>query len=202
MAATAVYSIWLEPPTGSSTAVKSAAFIRSRVSPAVAGTGPALPVFAPHVTLAGGFEGTEEDVRAKTLQLAADLGAEAGPLFWGAECAVDDVAVGEAYFQCVYLRMQPSPQLAKAHEMAAAAFGVPVGNGPGVPYMPHLSLMYGDQHSAEDKAAAAVAARETFALDRPEASGGFTAHRLSLWCTDTADRSCSSWARVDYYPLQ
>jgi len=26
--------------------------------------------------------------------------------------------------------------------------------------MPHLSLMYGDQHSAEDKAAAAVAARQ------------------------------------------
>lgn len=27
--------------------------------------------------------------------------------------------------------------------MAAAAFGVPAGNGPGKPYMPHLSLVYG-----------------------------------------------------------
>lgn len=57
--------------------------------------------------------------------------------------------MGEMYYQCVYIRMTPSPQLAKAHEMAAAAFGVPSGNGPGKPYMPHLSLVYGDSFSAE-----------------------------------------------------
>lgn len=34
-------------------------------------------------------------------------------LLRGAECVVEDVDVGEAYFQCVYLRMNPSPQLAK-----------------------------------------------------------------------------------------
>lgn len=74
----ALYSIWLEPPTGSPTAVKSAAFIKSQ---AASMPGPP-PVFEPHVTLVGGFEGTEEEVRNKTLGLAADLGAESGPLFW------------------------------------------------------------------------------------------------------------------------
>ena len=87
--------------------------------------------------------GTEEEVRNKTLKLAADLGSEGGPLFWGAECVTEDADVGEMFFQCVYLRMHPSPQLAKAHEMAAAVFGIPSGNGPGKPYMPHLSLVYG-----------------------------------------------------------
>ena len=40
------------------------------------------------------FEGTEEEVRNTSAQLAADLGAESGPLFWGAECEVDEVGIG------------------------------------------------------------------------------------------------------------
>ena len=87
------------------------------------------------------------------------LGGESGPLFWGAECAVDKVEVGAAFFQCVYLKVVPSAPLMKAHEVAAAAFGVTPGRGPGQPYMPHLSLVYGDSTTltAEAKAAAAAA---------------------------------------------
>ena len=92
MTTRALYSIWLEPPAGSPTSVKSAAFIKSQ---AARMPGPP-PVFDPHVTLVGGFEGTEEEVRNKSTQLAADLGAESGPLFWGAECEVDEVGIGGA----------------------------------------------------------------------------------------------------------
>ena len=196
----AMYSIWLEPPSGSPAAVKSAAFIK-RQAARMPGSPPA---FAPHVTLVGGFEGTEDEIRNKTLQLATDLGSETGPLFWGAECAVDDVGVGDIFFQCVYLLMRPTPQLMKAHELAAAAFGVTPGNGPGKPYMPHLSLVYGESFSPEEKEGAAAAARTELLVSGGGGSGGFgfTVDRLSLWRTDVSDRSCQSWELVDHFPLQ
>lgn len=50
---TAMYSIWLEPPAGSPMATKSAAFIKSQAA-RMSGS---VPVFSPHVTLAGGFQG-------------------------------------------------------------------------------------------------------------------------------------------------
>ena len=46
------------------------------------------------LTDASDLKGTEEEVRNTSTQLAADLGAESGPLFWGAECEVDEVGIG------------------------------------------------------------------------------------------------------------
>lgn len=193
--ATHMYSIWLEPPAGTAIAAKSADFIKAQAA-RIAGA----PLFVPHVTLAGGFVGAEDEIRVKTRQLASELGSEAGPLFWGAECEVQDVAIGQAYFQCVYMRMVPSSQLAKAHEMAAAAFGIPAGNGLGKPYMPHLSLVYGDL-TAEEREGVAAAAKDVLGSDSA-VNAGFTADRIALWRTDISDRSCRSWERVDFFPLQ
>jgi hypothetical protein len=64
------------------------------------------------------------------------------------------------------------------------------------------TLVHGDHFSAEEKEAAAAAARKELLASDPEVAGGFTVERLSLWRTDIHDRSCQSWERVDYFPLQ
>lgn len=62
-------------------------------------------------------------------------------------------------------------------------------------------LANGDHFSAEEKEAAAAAARKELTSD-PRVSGGFTVDALSLWRTDIRDKSCQSWERVDNFPLQ
>ena len=119
--ATSIYSVWLEPPAGTPAASRSEAFIRSQAAKHAG----RAPTFVPHVTLAGGFVGTEAEARDRTSRIAADLAATASPL----ECRVLDATAGEVYFQCVYLRMVPTDQLNRAHELAATAFGVVPGNG-------------------------------------------------------------------------
>ena len=80
--ATSIYSVWLEPPAGTPAASRSEAFIRSQAAKHAG----RAPTFDPHVTLAGGFVGTEAEARDRTSRIAADLAATAGPL----ECRVLD----------------------------------------------------------------------------------------------------------------
>ena len=168
------------------------AFIRSQAAKHAG----RAPTFVPHVTLAGGFVGTEAEARDRTSRIAADLAATASPL----ECRVLDATAGEVYFQCVYLRMVPTDQLNRAHELAATAFGVVPGNGGGRPYMPHLSLVYGDLDASERRAAAEEATRELLGDRAPEA--GFLAEDISLWRTDIQDMTCRTWSRVERFPLR
>ena len=190
--ATSMYSVWLEPPAGTPAASRSEAFIRSQAAKHAG----RAPTFDPHVTLAGGFVGTEAEARDRTARIAADLASTAGPL----ECRALDATAGEVYFQCVYLRMVPTDQLNRAHELAATAFGVVPGNGGGRPYMPHLSLVYGDLDASERRTAAEEATRELLGDRAPEA--GFLAEDISLWRTDVQDRTCRTWSRVERFPLR
>lgn len=88
------------------------------------------PAFEPHVTLLGSLQGTEEDISVRSLQLGASL-----PPF---DIQLTEPAYGDQYFQCVFLKAQKNPALMNAHELASKLFA----KDP-VPYMPHLSLLYG-----------------------------------------------------------
>ena len=192
--ATSVYSLWLEPPPA--LASTSAGFI-GRYAGASGGR---CPTFDPHVTLAGGFVGTEAQAREKSGAIVASLAAAFGPL----RCDAMEVSAGTRFHQCVYLRVVPTEQLANAHALAARAFGLEPGNGGGAPYMPHLSLVYGDlteterEHARKDAAAALLGDGDTNASH----AASFAAAEVSLWRTDVQDLSCESWSRVDRYPLQ
>lgn len=192
--ATSVYSLWLEPPPA--LASTSAGFI-GRYAGASGGR---CPTFDPHVTLAGGFVGTEAQAREKSAAIVASLAAAFGPL----RCDAMEVSAGTRFHQCVYLRVVPTEQLANAHALAARAFGLEPGNGGGAPYMPHLSLVYGDlteterEHARKDAAAALLGDGDTNASH----AASFAAAEVSLWRTDVQDLSCESWSRVDRYPLQ
>ena len=192
--ATSVYSLWLEPPPA--LASTSAGFI-ARYAGASGGR---CPTFEPHVTLAGGFVGTEARAREKSAAIVASLAAEFGPL----RCDAMEVSAGMRFHQCVYLRFVPTEQLANAHALAARAFGLEPGNGGGAPFMPHLSLVYGrltetEREDARRDAATAVLGN---AETRASISASFAATEVSLWRTDVEDLSCESWIRVERYPLR
>ena len=190
-AMTSIWSIWLEPPPGGALAQRSGEFIKvqsARLKPHGA-SGP----FAPHVTLVGGFECSLEEARKRTVQLAADLARIPVAPFM-------DVTKGERFHQCVYMRVEPNDQLATAHAIAAEAFEVKAGNGGGSPYMPHLSLVYGDLPESDKDACVAEAAAQLYG--DVEVMGGWEATNISLWRTDVSDATCESWERVELVPLR
>ena len=191
--ATSVYSLWLEPPPA--LASTSAGFI-ARYAGASGGR---CPTFDPHVTLAGGFVGTEAQAREKSAAIVASLAAAFGPL----RCDAMEVSAGTRFHQCVYLRMVPTEQLANAHALAARAFGLEPGNGGGAPYMPHLSLVYGQLTDAQREDARRDAETALLGNDAANvADASFVAAEVTLWRTDIEDLTCESWSRVDRYPLK
>jgi 2'-5' RNA ligase len=89
------------------------------------------PVFEPHVTLMGSLPGTEKDISVRALELETAL-----PPF---DIQLSEPAYGDQYFQCVFLKVQETPAIMNAHELARRLFVKDPS-----PYMPHLSLLYGD----------------------------------------------------------
>ena len=192
MAVTSMYSLWLEPPA--SLASTTSRFIKQHAR----NSNGKCPQFEPHVTLAGGFVGTDEEARAVSTDVVTALATTTGPL----RCDAVEVTTGTRYHQCVYIRMNPTPSLAKAHEIAANAFGVEPGNGSGTLYMPHLSLVYGEVPEGERFLLAKEATDVLLGDTKDTSSASFTADTVTLWRTDTSDLTCESWTRVDRYPLK
>src|SRR5579859_7534260 len=87
------------------------------------------PQFEPHVTIVATSE-VDEEAAARTLNSLV-VGV---PPF-----DVTFIAFGheQTYFRALYLRAEPSAQLAILHEAAREAWALELP-----PYMPHLSLLY------------------------------------------------------------
>lgn len=92
------------------------------------------PFFEPHVTLLSSLPGSEEEILLQSLQLGRSLQP------FGLQ--LTDPAYGNQYFQCVFLKIQKTPALMNAHELAKRLFEKEVTS-----YMPHLSLLYGNYSS-------------------------------------------------------
>jgi len=106
------------------------------------------PTFPPHVTLFGGIVGPEDDVVARSRELAARVAPFTVHL--------DDVDAGETYFQSLFAIASPTPDLLATREAAQLVFPDVTAE----PYRPHLSLLYGDL-PAEAKRAILVGLRGT-----------------------------------------
>jgi hypothetical protein len=89
------------------------------------------PRFAPHVTLLGRVTGAEEDLTDGTEHLAQQLRV--------LTLRPQGIAREAYYFRCFYVKLEPSADLAQAHESAADTFGCDFVSD----YLPHLSLIYG-----------------------------------------------------------
>jgi 2'-5' RNA ligase len=118
------------------------------------------PVFAPHVTLLAGLAGGAAEVLSR-----ARSAVTARPF----EVRLLGPEAGDSYFRCLYLRVQPSPELLALHERLREAFG----RSPEPPFFPHLSLLY-----------APPPAPPLAGELRGSLPAGFAARRLDVYSTD------------------
>lgn len=119
------------------------------------------PEFDPHVTLLGGLTGTYADIFEKTKQLAALL----KPYL----LELENFGYEDYYFRSLYIKVRQSEKVMEAYKTAIKVFKVPDPQ----PYMPHLSLLYGNISLAEKRAATS---RIQFEVNR-----SFRVDQLSLY---------------------
>jgi 2'-5' RNA ligase len=106
------------------------------------------PSFPPHLTLLGSIVTLEQDLVERSQRLAAS----STPF----TIHLDDVDVGETYFQSLFVTVRPTSELLALREAAQQAFP----EAPVEPYRPHVSLLYGHP-SAETKQTIVQALRGT-----------------------------------------
>ncbi|XP_044461225.1 cyclic phosphodiesterase-like [Mangifera indica] len=143
------------------------------------------PQFEPHMTLVGLVSLTKDDALAKFKEACDGVKAYT--------CGVDRVATGTFFYQCVYLLIHPTTEVVEASAKSSSIFGFKSST----PYMPHISLLYGDLTDEEKK----KAQEKAYALD--ESIGGLTfpITRLQLWKTPTSDNTLKSWEKIVEFNL-
>ncbi|XP_073061352.1 cyclic phosphodiesterase-like [Primulina eburnea] len=167
-----VYSVWALPPEESRPRLKKLMEgLRSQFGG---------PEFEPHVTVVGSISLTESEARDSFTKACERLEAY--------DARVEKVATGTFFYQCVFLLLHPTPQVVEASAHCCATFGYKNST----PYMPHLSLLYGDITEEEKK----TAREKAYLLDEDISSLSFKITHLALYKTDTEDKSCKSWEKV------
>lgn len=117
------YSLWLMPPTA----------VHAHFAALIASLSERLgtPRFEPHLTLAGGVFASPADA----LTRVAGLAARRPPV----PVRLTQAGYTDAYFRCLFVHAELSPELHALERAAADALGQPVD----ADFMPHLSLVYG-----------------------------------------------------------
>ncbi|KAK6917752.1 2',3'-cyclic-nucleotide 3'-phosphodiesterase [Dillenia turbinata] len=167
-----VYSVWAHPPEDVKEKLKK---LMSGLRSDFGG-----PEFDPHITVVGAISLTESDAIQK-LKTSCD-----GLKSYTASVA--KVATGTFFYQCVFLLLQTTPEVMEASARCTTHFGYKNST----PYMPHLSLLYGDLSDEEKK----KAQQKAEALDESISSLSFPVTRLALYETDTEDKTTKSWKKI------
>ncbi|KAJ2608633.1 hypothetical protein H4S08_004372 [Coemansia sp. RSA 1365] len=125
------YSLWLCPPTASST--------HSVLDTAIAELSASLgtPRFAPHVTL---FSPIMASSNAEALKQTSAYVDQLRQHTKATAISVDtgDLATGSTFYQCIFLGCPGSPDLFEANVIARKHWNI--DNRP--PFRPHVSLLY------------------------------------------------------------
>ncbi|CAI5483683.1 unnamed protein product [Closterium sp. Yama58-4] len=147
------FSIWAMPEEGSAFHASASAAI-SNLSTRFGCT-----PFEPHVTVIGAFgerEGLDEQEVVKRMER---LSASLKPY----DIQVMELAAGQLFFQCVYLKMLPSKEVLHVHNEAVEVMGMDRNSV--AAYMPHLSLIYGDLSDAQKQEAKAASTMSVVGFD-------------------------------------
>lgn len=168
-----VFSVWAMPPEQ-----KRAPFRQIMEKLRIEFGGPA---FEPHVTVVGAQ-------RLKKAEACAMLEAACTAMS-SYTCRLTDIAGGTFFYQCVYALVEQTPQVMEANLQANRCFGVDENARP---YMPHLSLLYGDLSDEDKLKAKAMAKTLCHLIQNTE----FQVSSLCLYKTDTHDKSLRSWEKV------
>ncbi|CAN6337073.1 unnamed protein product [Urochloa humidicola] len=173
-----VYSVWALPP----------APVRDRLRRIMEGLRAAHggPAFEPHATVVGDFRSR----RSAAIEVLRAAGAGVQPY----TARVTGVARGTFFYQCVYLLLEPTPEVVAASDHCCGHFGYQRKT----PYMPHVSLLYGDLTDEEKE----EARKKVEELDKDICGLEFEISELALYRTDTADKSLESWELVEVCHLE
>lgn len=137
------------------------------------------PLFPPHITLLAEIDvGSEEEI----LETCTLLAKGNEPFM----VSLGEAGMEDRYFRALYLRVQESTPLWALHERAAAAFA----KDDAEPYMPHVSLLYGNYEEERKRAALA-------ALPVPEGMS-FLIDRIHVYRTQGP---VSEWRKIAELPF-
>ncbi|KAL5202961.1 hypothetical protein ABZP36_013913 [Zizania latifolia] len=155
-----MYSVWALPPEPA----------RDRLGSIMAGLRAAHggPAFDPHATVVGAIR------LCRSAAIEALRAAAAGVRPYTARVA--GVARGDFFYQCVYLLFEPTPEVMKASDHCCGHFG----HQRSTPYMPHVSLLYGDLTDEEKE----VARKRVEEMDKEICAMQFEISKLALCRTD------------------
>ncbi len=138
------------------------------------------PKFEPHVTIIPNVVGSEEEIIAKTEQLAK--------LIKPYKVELREIGYGNTYFQCLFIKGEATPEVIAASNKAREVFD----RFSDPPYDLHLSIMYGENCAADTKEEIIRKIGRSFNLS-------FLVDRVYLY---TADGSPEEWHRVKEFPLK
>ena len=179
------YSVWMKASPTSSLHRLASALIEEHAAKLQ------TPRFVPHVTLLGGFSADDD---ASALQATQALAATLRSEHLRPVCRLKQVQQGSLFYQCVYVRMEDSDLLSRAHAHARLAFNSPA---PSSSFMPHLSIIYGELDT-QTKAACAARVASAFA-GLPLSEADFIADELALWRTPHGETE--TWSEIALVPL-
>ncbi|PON69166.1 2',3'-cyclic-nucleotide 3'-phosphodiesterase [Trema orientale] len=173
-----VYSVWALPPDEVGARLK---MLMEGLRDEFGG-----PQFEPHITVVGAISLTADDALNKFRSACEGLKAY--------NASVDRAATGTFFYQCVYLLIHPTAEVVEACSHCTGHFGYKSST----PYMPHLSLLYGDLTEDEKK----KAQEKANILDDSISSLSFPVTRLALYKTDTEDKTLKSWEKIAEFNLE
>ncbi|KAJ0017563.1 hypothetical protein Pint_10168 [Pistacia integerrima] len=171
------YSVWAAPPEDVIPRIKK---LMEGLRSEFGG-----PQFEPHMTVVGLVSLTKDDALAKFKAACDGLKTY--------NCSVDRVATGTFFYQCVYLLIHPTTEVVEASAKSSSTFGFKSST----PYMPHISLLYGDLTDEEKK----KAQEKAYSLDESIDQLSFPITRLQLWKTPASDNTLTSWEKIAEYNL-
>ncbi|CAA3030180.1 cyclic phosphodiesterase-like [Olea europaea subsp. europaea] len=167
-----VYSVWALPPEDVRPRLKK---LMNDLRSEFGG-----PEFEPHVTVVGTISLTEREARDMFNKACEGLKAY--------NANVERVSTGTYFYQCVFLLLQPTPEVMEASTHCTSHFGYKTST----PYMPHLSLLYGDLTDEEKM----KAQEKANVLDKDIRNLSFQISLFALYKVDTKDKTCKSWEKV------
>ena len=167
------YSIWLEPEGN----------LKGRLNKVIQTLAQenGTPVFEPHVTLIGGMEGSEADIKRNTESLALKMKPFSIEL-------TGQIGCEETWQKAVFVCVRETDPVMEANRLARLEFNLPSGDI----YKPHLTLMYSDSILMERRIAI------TRGLNRLDVTGQFDVSRIRL----NRNGKVEEWVKLAEFPLQ
>ena len=175
MPKTTGYSLWLMPERNTKTYSFLDQLIRNLAARYQ------TPIFNSHITLLGGINDNEQNVREKTQLLAEKLTPY--------EIQLDEIGTNKTYFQILFYKIKPTHSALNANDIARKVFGINKEK-----YFPHLSLAYGDLTSEQ-----VFVLKQIVTQYNQISEICFEIKTIELWRTEGA---VEKWRKIAIFPIK